>query len=354
MVYHIVGSNTLHNSFRCRNEGLAIGVVLWINPLAFHDSPERLGDVEMRRVRGEIEDEESSFLPVPDSFLERLAPVYAGVVEHDESHLLDCLGIIVEEVHHHLCVDRPYSLESVVLVVPACHAEHAYARSLLGWDEDILTLQVPCIGHIAAGAEMGLVTVKEVDETAMIKIFKFLQNLDLVCVDLRRGLSPWAKSYSLISCAITAKKRLRVEYPTLRPLSSSHSDFASLSLWRCFLTFSSMAARSSSVSAGFLLWTPVFVRRPSTPFSLKVRIQLNTDAMPHSKAVEMVAAVLPSAFMSMALQRVRYACDSPLRKPASSADLYSSVNSMMFTCLIVAFFLDYNNGLSKHRAKYII
>lgn len=354
MVYHIVGSNTLHASLCRRNEGVSIGVVLWVNPLAFHDSPECLGDVEMRRVCREIEDEESSFLPIPDSLLERLAPVDVGVVEHDEGHLLDCLGIIVKEVHHHLGVDGSDSLESVVLVVPACHAGHAYARPFLGRDEDVLTLQMPCVGHIAAGAEMGLVTVKEVYETAIIKIFKFLQDLDLACVDLRRGFSPWAKSYSLISCAITAKKRLRVEYPTLRPLSASHSDFASLSLWRCFLSFSSMAARSSSVSAGFLLWTPVLVRRPSTPFSLKVRIQLNTEAMPHFRSIEIADAVLPSAFIRMALQRVRNACEFPVRKPDSSADLCSSVSSMMFTCLIVAFFLDYYNDLSKHRAKYII
>ena len=59
-------------------------VVLRSDPLALEHAPERLRDVELRRVRREVEQEKIPFLPdrphLPDDF----AVVYAGVIGHDD------------------------------------------------------------------------------------------------------------------------------------------------------------------------------------------------------------------------------------------------------------------------------
>ena len=59
-------------------------VVLRSYPFALEHAPERLRDVELRRVRREVEQEKIPFLPdrphLPDDF----AAVYAGVVGHND------------------------------------------------------------------------------------------------------------------------------------------------------------------------------------------------------------------------------------------------------------------------------
>lgn len=65
-------------------EGVGGLVVLWAYPLALEYSPQRFGNVEVRRVGREEEDEQPPFLPDGSQLLHELAAVYAGVVKHDD------------------------------------------------------------------------------------------------------------------------------------------------------------------------------------------------------------------------------------------------------------------------------
>ena len=73
----------------CVEEGVGGQVVLRTYPLAFQHAPQGLRDVEMRRVRREIEEEEPSAFPNGSHLLHDAAAVDAGVVEHDDGDVCD-------------------------------------------------------------------------------------------------------------------------------------------------------------------------------------------------------------------------------------------------------------------------
>ena len=63
-------------------EGVCGLVVLRSYPLSLEYSPQRFRYVEMRRVRREIEEEQSPVLPDGPQLLDEFAAVDAGVVKH--------------------------------------------------------------------------------------------------------------------------------------------------------------------------------------------------------------------------------------------------------------------------------
>ena len=67
----------------CVEEGVSGLVVLRAYPLALEYAPQRLRDVEVRRVRREVEEEKPSALPNGSPLLHDAAAVDAGVVKHD-------------------------------------------------------------------------------------------------------------------------------------------------------------------------------------------------------------------------------------------------------------------------------
>ena len=68
----------------CVEEGIGGQVVLRTYPLAFQHAPQGLRDVEMRRIRREIEEEKPSAFPDGSHLLHDAAAVDAGVVKHDD------------------------------------------------------------------------------------------------------------------------------------------------------------------------------------------------------------------------------------------------------------------------------
>lgn len=354
MIDNILGSDTLNHSVCRSNKSVPVSIVLRVYPFPFHYPPESFGNVEMRRIWRKVEYVEATGFPFFKFCLERLALVNGRIVKYEDCQFLQCAGETVKKLYEILGLDASARFKPMIDVVPVGHAEHTYARAPLGRNIYIFAFELPAVRHIASRTEMGLISVEKFNMAVIVKSFKFLQNLDFVLVDLRRGLTPWAKSYSLISCAISAKKFLSVEYPTFRPVSASHSAFASLIRWRCLAIFALSNGRSAAVSAGLRRCMPVLVRNASVPPILKDLIQLNTDAIPQSSTLAMDSAVIPSPFRRMALQRIRKDADSPLRKPFSNSLLCESVNDMMLACLIVVFlygYYYYNN--CKHRANYI-
>ena len=196
-------------------EGISGLVVLRSYPLALEYAPQRLGDVEVRRVRREVEEEKPSALPNGPHLLHGLASVDAGVVKHDDGVPFPRFeGQPVEEVGQLVGGYAAPRGEAFVSVVPCGHAEYIEAGYFLGRDVDVLFRELPSVGDIALGANMALVGIVEVYPSVISLSFKFLQLLGLL-VELRRGFSPWAFPYTLISCANADKKRLNVDSPCL-------------------------------------------------------------------------------------------------------------------------------------------
>ena len=141
----------------CVEEGIGGQVVLRTYPLAFQHAPQGLRDVEMRRVRREVEEEKPSAFPDGSHLLHDTAAVDAGVVKHDDGvPFPGSKGQPVEEVRQLLGGNAAPRGEAHVAVVPGRHAEYVEACYLLGRDVDILSPELPAVGDIALRADMAL------------------------------------------------------------------------------------------------------------------------------------------------------------------------------------------------------
>ena len=84
------GSNGGQGSVGCVEEGVGGLIVLWAYPIALQHSPQCLCDVEVWRVRREIEEEKSPAFPNGPHFLDETTAVDAGIVKHDDG--VSCPG----------------------------------------------------------------------------------------------------------------------------------------------------------------------------------------------------------------------------------------------------------------------
>lgn len=309
-------------------------VILRTYPFAFQHSPERLSDVEMRRIWRQVEEEESSAFPNGSHIFDGVASVDACVVKHNDD--VSCFRSErqpVEKIRHHVGGNASTRDETLVAVVPGCHSEDVEPGNLLGWYEDILPTELPAVRHVAFCADVALVGVEEVYLPFYSLLFKFLQLLNLVFVELRRGLPPWAFPYTLISCASAAKKRLNVDSLASLPVACCHASRALFTLWRSC----SMARRTASSSEQSFIGLrplPCRVSKPLMPSALYRLNHLFTVCCSMSVLSPTFYAGIPSAFSSTARHLIRKQCFTPRRYPFSSSRLCGSVNTKRVVLLI--------------------
>ena len=304
-------------------------VILWPYPLPFQDSPERFSNVQMRGVWRKEEDEESSLFPYRPEFLDPPVAVYGSIVKHYKGVLSDAEGEVIKEADYLVSRHSLCSGESIILVITGYHTEDVEPGNPLGRDEHVLSFQLPSVWHIAFRTGMALVGIVERNTPVTCLSFKFLQLLDLVFVELRRGYSPWAFSYTLISCANADKKRLKVMSLASLPVACSQAALALLT--HCLS--SSIARRTASSSEESMMGfrpRPARVFSPSMPSSLYRFTHAFTDTKLISVCAPAFAAERPSAFKRTARQRIRKQCFSPKRNPLSSSRRCASVNSNTF------------------------
>ena len=304
-------------------------VILWSYPLPFQDSPKRFCNVQMWGVWRKEEDKEAPLLPYWPEFLNPSVSVYGSIVKHYKGVLSDAEGKIIKETDNLICRHSLCSGESFILIVTGYHAKDVKSCYSLGRDEDILSIQLPSVWHIPFSTGMALIGIVERNTPVTCLSFKFLQLLDFVFVELRRGYSPWAFSYTLISCANADKKRLKVMSLASLPVACSQAALALLT--HCLS--SSIARRTASSSEESMMGfrpRPARVFSPSMPSSLYRFTHAFTDTKLISVCAPAFAAERPSAFRRTARQRIRKQCFSPLRKPLSSSRRCASVNSNTF------------------------
>ena len=318
----------------CVEEGVGGFIVLRTYPLALEYAPQGFGDVEVRRVGREVEEEKSPRLPYGSQLLYEFASVNAGIVKHNDGVPFPrSEGHLVKEVRQLLSGYAACRGEAFVVVVPGGHPEDVEAGYLLGRDVDILPGELPTVRDVALGADVALVRIEEFYPSVLRFPFKFLQLLGLVLVELRRGFSPWAFPYTLISCANADKKRLNVDSLASFPLACCH---ASLALFTLCLSCS-IACRTASSSEQSMMGLrpcPERVSRPLIPSFLYRLIQLPTVCCSISVLSPIFAADRPSAFRSTAKHLILKRCFFPKRYPFSSSNRWASLSSNRSAFLI--------------------
>lgn len=169
-------------------------------------------------------------LPYWAKFFDLLVSMYGSIVKDNKSVHLQVERKFIKETEDFICRHLFECCESIVTVITVNHSKDIESCHPLGGDINILPLQLPTVRDISFSTSVALFSIIEPNTSFRRFTFKFLQLLDFVFIELRRGYSPWAFSYSLISCANADKKRLNVESLASLPEACSIAALALLTL----------------------------------------------------------------------------------------------------------------------------
>ena len=155
-----------------------------------------------------------------------------SIIKYNHCFLLHLKREPVKTIHKPVCIDRFLYRKAFILIPFGNHAKDVKSCSFPGWNIDILIFELPSVGYITICTHMTSISIVKFYLTLTVKAFKLLQLLFFIWVELRWGFTPWAFSYSLISCTNASKKRLRVMSPAFLPGAFSQASRAFDTLWR--------------------------------------------------------------------------------------------------------------------------
>lgn len=254
-------------------------IVRGLYPLSFEHSPKSLCNVEMRGIRRQEEKIQSSFLPVLSHFFHISTPVYLGIVKYDKCVLPYCKGEPVKEISDTFGCHAFCGTEAVIPTVIVNHSPDVEPCAPVRRNGYVLSGELPAVWHVSFGTREATVSEIEINETVTILLFKLLQLLLLISVELRRGCPFGRFSYTSKSCAKADKKALYVSRHASLPVACCHLSLAFLTLSLSF-SMASLTASSSDVSIMVLAPCPGLFRRPSTPcarYRLTQRLTLGSE-----------------------------------------------------------------------------
>ena len=327
-------SQCIPDSRQCPIDGIkeviTTSIVLRSDPFGLHYPPQGFRKVQVRGIRRKVKEEKPTFLPQCSQFPYFLVPMYARIVKHDKRISFCAQGKVIEVLNDPVRINAFSRGESMIAVVPVYHAEDVDSLCLLGRDIHIFVTELPTVRHIAFCAYMTFIGIIEVYFAVSVQMFKFLQLLALIRIELRRGYSPWAFSYSLISCANADKKRLNVWSLASLPVAFCQASRALLTL--CLSCSMALRTTSSSVQSMIGLRSrPGRVCKPLMPSCMKRFTQKLTDTCDISVCKPTCLLESPDDLSNTARQRMRKQWLSPCRKPVSNDKRSESVNMIDLT-----------------------
>lgn len=300
-------------------------IILRSDPFTLEDSPKSFGNVQLGRIWWKIEQKQSSSLPNTTQLFYFSVSVNRGIIKNHECIFLYFEREPIQKINDFICIDAFSCAESVVPIIAIYHSEDVESACLRGRDMHIFVAKLPSVGNIPFSTDVTLIGKVQIDPTISFQLFKFLQLLSFVLIKLRRGNSPWAFFYSLISCANADKKRLKVQSLASFPVAFCQSSLALLTL--CLSSSIALRTAASSVQSMIgLRPRPARVCNPVIPYCSKRFTHELTDICDISVCSPISWLESPFDFWSTARQRIRKQCEQPLRKPSSNAKRCVSVN----------------------------
>lgn len=162
---HVLTSDVRENILNSGEQTMFITVVMWLNPFAFQYSPKGFGNIEVRRVRRQIEYMETSFFPSFKASFDLATFVYAGVIQYHNSLFDDTKREVFHKFYKAFGIDAFLSSESVVDTITVYHSEDVESSALVYRNAKILVLEFPCIRNISFCANVTFVSIVEVNES---------------------------------------------------------------------------------------------------------------------------------------------------------------------------------------------
>ncbi len=325
----ILCPDTNQDSMGSIKEGMRINIMGRFKPFCLENPPQRLGDVETRGVWRKKEDVKTSLFPFSNRHLHLSSGVDTRIVKDNECGAGDRCGKVIYELCHILGLYALAACKSVVDIIAVNHAEDIEPCGFHGWHKDIFSRKLPAIRNIALCAYMAFISEEKINKSLITQVFKFLQLLALNRIEVRRGIHPWAFWDTLISCARTSKKRLKVISLACFPEDASQRFLAAFTLCLSCDTASRTNASSVQSIIGLRPW-PGFVFRPDIPSVAYLLVQLNTDGTATSSFRATSALESLSPFRSIARHRTRNLWSDPFLYPASNDRRSASDNIICF------------------------
>lgn len=144
-------------------ERFSSGIVLWSEPFPFHNTPQSLHNIQMRRIRGDVEEKEATFFPYGTHSLYFLITMYTCIVKHDKCLSVELERESVEKINYFLCIDRFTGAEPFKAVIPVNHPKDVESFGSFGRNVNVFSGKLPSVRDIAFRTYMRLVTIEEVD-----------------------------------------------------------------------------------------------------------------------------------------------------------------------------------------------
>ncbi len=321
--------NRSQRSVGCVEKRVCTRIVLRSDPFSFQYPPKCFRNIQVRRIWWQIEEKKSSFLPYGSQIPYFIISMNRCIIKHHKRVFEYMQGKCIEEIHDLVGVDTFGCGESLILVLFVNHSEDVEPCASLRCNAHILTRHLPTVRNISFGTNMALIGIVQGNAPFTFLLFKFLQLFVLVLVKLRRGNSPWAFSYTLISCANADKKRLKVKLLASFPVACCQAVLALLTL--CLSC--SMAERTASSSELSIIGFRPRPSRVCRPFIPSERKRF-THALTETELISVCSPVFteesPSDLRRTARQRMRKQWLLPWRKPCSNSNRWKLVNSIIF------------------------
>jgi hypothetical protein len=345
-------SNRSQRSVGCIEKHVSTHIVLRSDPFSFQYSPKCFRNIQLRRIWWQIEKEKPSFFPYRTQLPYLFITMNRRIIKHHKRVFAYTQRKCIKEIHDLVSVDTFGGGESLIMILSVNHSENVEPCTFLRWNAHILPRQLPAVRYISLGADMALIGIIKCNTTFTFLLFKFLQLFAFVLVKLRRGYSPWAFSYTLISCANADKKRLKVKLLASFPVACCQAILALPTL--CLSC--SMAKRTAFSSEQSMIGfrpRPPRVCKPVMPSERKRFTHVLTDTKLISVCSPAFAEDRPSDLRRTARQRMRKQWLVPWWKPCSSSNRWSLVISIIFI-FPIAYSIFMNTGRTELIIKYYI
>jgi len=324
-------SDVVQTSVSCIKELVLAYVIIGIEPLFFQFSPECFSNIQMWRIRRKIKEEQSSTLPIRDSFLNILRFMQPGIIQNNERILMNLKRKLFQIIHNKLSVNVLFRCLPVTPALSVNHAKTVYFIRFFAQNANLFILKLPAVWNISLTAYMRFISVIKVYFSIATQFLKFSKPFNPLVIILRYGFPFASESYTFISSANLFKKCLNVSRLTDLPLLASHSALAVSKRWRLALMASKMADLSSDSFISGLRPRPGLVCKPEMPSDLYRFSQLFTLTLLIPVIRPVSSEVRPSDLSNMLWQRILKQWLFPCFKPDSNACRCSPVRTGVLT-----------------------
>lgn len=203
----------------------------------------------MRRIWGQIKNEQPSFLPNLQTFFDFVGSMYSSIVKNDYGWFIDFQGEFIEFLPNKLAIDSALASVEKQPVVAGEQTPNIERFAFLCRNLYLFVFKDPTVRHVTRFCDLALIAIEKIDLTCLALFLQQAEHFTAHFVGLLVWFPFGPQSNALESALKFFKKRLSVLRLNFRSKSASKSSLALESLWRSSVTRRRTAASSRTLSS---------------------------------------------------------------------------------------------------------